>query len=502
MRHQPFVADGPEVVLEADYVVVGTGAGGASAAVTLARGGARVLLVEAGPWRDPDDYAHSTYGTLRDMMDDWGATIAVGDALWPVVQARLVGGTTVINSAICVRTPGDVFAEWQRDHGVGPELADRMWRYQDQIETELCVEETAPPSLGRSNELALAGDRAGAFGGHVINRYAKGCLGSGQCLQGCRSLRKQSMNLNYIPEVVEKGGTVLSCAPAEKLLFEGRRAVGVTGHFVHPQSRKRGASFRARGRRGVILAASAVHTPLVLLRSGIRGPAVGAGFRSHPGTGVFGVYDEPVDMNRGVTQGWASTKYRSTPGFKMETLAIPMEMAISRLAGGGATLMERIAEFRHLAMWVHALRARSVGRVSRGLGGRPFIRYGLDARDMAAFRQGMYHVAQVHVAAGAKAVLPGVHGLPYKLLPDQIGLIADGPEDPRCYVAILSHLFGGATMGADPRRAVCDTRGRVYGHERLYVADASMFPDNIGVNPQHSIMSLAMCVAEDALGES
>lgn len=503
MTHIPFTARGPEVLVEADYVVVGSGAGGASAAVTLARGGASVIIVEAGPWRDPNDYAHTTYGALRDMMDDWGATLAMGRALWPIVQARLVGGTTVINSAICVRTPGDVFEEWHRDHGVGgPAMADRVGRWQDLIERELCVEETPPASMGRSNQLALRGDRAGGFDGHVILRYAKGCLGTGQCLQGCRSLRKQSTNLNYIPETIERGGTVLSCAPVDRILFDGTRAVGVTGRFTHPQTRARGATFTARGRRGVVVAASAVHSPLLLRRSGLTQRAVGAGFRAHPGTGVFGVYDEPVDMNVGVTQGWASTKYRLQPGLKLETLAIPMEMAISRLAGGGASFMERVAEYRHLAMWVHATRARAAGRVDPGFGGRPMVRYGLDAKDMLAFREGMYRVAQLHVAAGAKAVLPGIHGLPYRLTPDQLHLIAEGPTDPKSYVAILSHLFGGCTMGADPSRSVCDGRGRVHGRQRLYVADASMFPDNIGVNPQHTIMALAMGVAEDALAEA
>lgn len=501
MSHIHFQERG-DVAVEADFVVVGSGAGGAAAAVTLARAGASVIIVEAGPWRDPHDYAHSTYGALRDMMDDWGSTITFGRAFWPVVQARLVGGTTVINSAICVRTPPDVFEEWQRDFGVGADLAERVWGWQDRLEDELCVEETAPEAMGRSNQLAIRGDAAAGYDGHVIKRYAKGCVGSGQCLQGCRSLRKQSTNLNYVPETVSRGGQVLSSAPAERILFEGRRAVGVTGRFVHPQSRAGGARFTARGRRGVLVAASATHSPVLLRRSGLTHDAVGAGFRAHPGTGVFGVYDEPVDQNTGVTQGWASSRFRGAPGLKIETLAIPMEMAISRLSGGGARLMERVGAYRHFAMWVHATRARTAGRVGVGFGGKPVVRYTLDEADMRAFREGMLRVAQLHFAAGARAVIPGIHGLPYSLAAHELDLIAGGPLDPRSYVAILSHLFGGCTMGADPARSVCDGRGRVHGRDALYVADASIMPDNIGVNPQHTIMALAMIVAEEALTRS
>ncbi|MDP2313088.1 MAG: GMC family oxidoreductase [Pseudomonadota bacterium] len=500
MSHVAYQERG-DVAVEADFVVVGTGAGGAAAAVTLARGGASVIMVEAGPWREPHDYAHSTYGAMRDMMDDWGSTITMGRALWPVVQARLVGGTTVINSAICVRTPEDIFLEWQRNHGVGDQaFMERMWRFQDQLEDDLCVAETAPESMGRSNELALRGDAAAGYDGHVIKRYAKGCLGSGQCLQGCRSMRKQSTNLNYVPEVLRRGGQLLSSAPAERIVFEGRRAVGVSGRFIHPQTRAKGARFVARARKGVVVAASVTHSPVLLRRSGLTHEAVGAGFRAHPGTGVFGVYDEPVDQNVGVTQGWASTRWREDGGLKLETLSIPMEMAISRLAGGGRAFMERVVGYRHLAMWVHALRARSVGTVRAGFGGKPIVRYGFDAYDMERFRGGMVRVAELHFAAGARAVIPGIHGLPYSLGPHELDILRQGPLDPRRYVAILSHLFGGCMMGRDERTSVCDARGKVHGRDALYVADASLMPDNIGVNPQHTIMSLAMIVAEGAMG--
>jgi choline dehydrogenase-like flavoprotein len=249
----------------------------------------------------------------------------------------------------------------------------------------------------------------------------------------------------------------------------------------------------------VFVAASVTHSPVLLRRSGLTHDAVGANFRAHPGTGVFGVYDEIVDQNVGVTQGWASTRYREEPGIKLETLSIPMEMAISRFSGGGQTLMRRVGEYRHLAMWVHALRARSAGRVGVGFGGKPVVRYSLDRADMERFRAGMVKVAAMHFAAGAKAIHPGIHGLPYTLTADQLPLIADGPLDPRNYVAILSHLFGGCGMGADPSRSVVDERGRVHGRKGLYVADASIMPDNIGVNPQHTIMALAMIVAEGAL---
>jgi choline dehydrogenase-like flavoprotein len=489
---------------DVDYVVVGSGAGGAAAAVVLSRAGAKVALVEAGAWREPEQYPSSAYGAMRDLMDDWGATVTMGRALWPVVQARTMGGTTVVNSAIAIRTPADIFSQWERDHGVGGDvMRERAWAEQEVLERELCVEEVPVPSRGRSNELAMKGAEAMGFESHWIRRYARGCEGTGQCLQGCRKRKKQSTNVVWVPEVLERGGLVLSCAPVSRVVLEGRRAVGVEGRFQHPATRAQGASFLVRAKKGVVVASSVTHSPVLLMRSGVKSRALGQFFRAHPGTGVFGVYDEPVDQNVGATQGWASTHYRETPGLKLETLSIPLELVASRFSGGGVELMRRLGQYRHVAMWCHAVRAESTGTVSHGpFSSKPIVKYTLNADDMERFRQGMYLLGKMHVAAGARAIIPGIAGLPFQLEAKDVELLRSGPTDPRQYIAILSHLFGGCVMGADPSRSVVDGEGRVHGYEGLVVADASVIPTNLGVNPQHTIMALARLFAQALLARA
>ena len=493
-RSEPYTA-------ETDYVVVGSGAGGAAAAAQLARGGAQVTLVEAGAWRDPEHYPSSAYGALRDLFDDWGSLVARGRAIWPIVQARCMGGTTVINSAICVRTPEDIFVQWEREHGISG-LRDAVYGHQDALERELCATPVPPESAGRGNHLAMYGATQLGYDSHVITRYAKGCVGSGQCLQGCRGLKKQSMNVTLVPEVLARGGEILSCAPVDRILLEGQRAVGVSGRFRNPALRRNGGKFTIRARRAVLVAASVTHTPVLLIKSGIRLPALGKNFRAHPGTGVFGVYDELVDMNVGATQGWASMAYRTEPGLKLETLSIPPEMVVSRLSGGGTELAKKLRDYRHLAMWVTAVRAESVGQIRPGWFGEPVVHYSLDRADMERLRAGLTLVARTHFAAGAKRILPGIYGLPYSLGPDEVSLIEHGPLDPRSYVAILSHLFGGCVMGKDPARSVVDDGGRVHGYKGLVVCDASVIPTNLGVNPQHTIMALARTFADRLLNAS
>ena len=165
-------------------------------------------------------------------------------------------------------------------------------------------------------------------------------------------------------------------------------------------------------------------------------------------------------------------------------------------SGGGADLMARLREYRHIAMWIHAARAETAGSIHRGPGGKPVVRYSLNSADMLRFREGIHIVARMHVEAGAKALLPGIFGMPYRLEPNEIDKLKDAPLDPRAYVAVLTHLFGGAVMGADPAHSIVDGRGKVHDSEGLYVVDAAVIPTNLGVNPQHTIMGLAMHFAE------
>jgi choline dehydrogenase-like flavoprotein len=299
------------------------------------------------------------------------------------------------------------------------------------------------------------------------------------------------MDRTYIPAAERLGAKVLAGHEVRSIEVRGERAVAVRARDAE------GNAVVASARRGVVLAASAVQSPCILQRSGI-GPRahVGAHFRAHPGTGVIGVYEEPVRIWEGATQSYEVDHFRAQAGFKMETVGLPLELAGVRVPGFGAEFARRMAEFPHMAMWGVQVRAEAEGTV-RDAGDRARIAYTPLRGDMELFRRGVRALAELHFAAGATHLYPGVHGGPDILARgDDLSELDRLPLDPRAYGMIAAHVFGTCRMAKEARDGAVDPRFAVHGTQGLWVVDASIFPTNLGVNPQHTIMALAMLAAE------
>jgi choline dehydrogenase-like flavoprotein len=180
----------------------------------------------------------------------------------------------------------------------------------------------------------------------------------------------------------------------------------------------------------------------------------------------------------------------------MEVVGLPVELAAVRLPGMGEGFQRSMADFPNMALWGIQARAEAEGTVAPA-GDRASIKYTPLASDMTIFRAGVKRLAEMHFAAGAVRVYPGVHGGPEVLTsPDELGKLDDLSLDPRDWSLISSHLFSTCRMGPDDRAGVVGFDGAVHGVRGLWVVDASIFPTNLGVNPQHSIMALAMLLAE------
>ncbi|MBI5524983.1 MAG: GMC family oxidoreductase [Deltaproteobacteria bacterium] len=473
--------------LACDVAVVGSGPAGASAARVLARAGARVIVFEEGPFARFRDFPSDGFTAMAKFYRDMGASVLMGNAPMPFLQGRAVGGGSVINGAISWRLPRDVYDEWVlNDPAIGDAIPwDEIDAATDEIEKDLNVLPTDDAVAGPNNLLMAKGAEALGLEHRRISRYTRGCRGLGRCLQGCPEGNRLSMDLTYLADACAHGARVLSSVEVGGILVRDGRAAGIVGRASG------GGTVTCEAGRAVVLAASAVQTPVLLMKNGLRHGPVGLGFQGHPGTSMIGWFGDPVRVWTGATQGHEVTGMRKE-GLKFEALGYDIAVAAARLKSAGRAFAEEIRALDHWAAWGACVRAKGRGRVGAGFG-RASVRFSLLPEDVFRLRRGVRVLGEMMLAAGAEFVTPGVHGWHDKVA--QRAVMArfeeEGPLDPRAYTMVLTHMFGTCRMGADPSKGVVRPDFRHHAVDGLYVADSSVFPTNTGVNPQTSIMALA-----------
>jgi choline dehydrogenase-like flavoprotein len=467
-----------------DYVIVGSGAAGASAARVLADGGGTIAVLEEGPAVSTEEFEDLALRTYRRLYRGMGAQTTRGRAPVLVVQGRCLGGSTVVNSAIMRRLPEEVWQEWDSAHGLGQALPfGDIESASDRIEEELQVAPTAKAIWGGNNTLLSRASELSGIEGSPTRRNAPGCRGSARCNMGCPHGAKQSMQLSYLPYAQRRGALLISDERAEQVVWQGKRAVGV-----------RTAKGTVHARKAVVVAASAVQTPGLLWRSGVRSPHLGRHFQGHPGIAIVGLFDHQVRLGDGATQGFEVDGLRVESQVKLETLAVPPETFFAGMPGTGRRWVALMAEFAKAALWVLPLRAQAEGAIGMGRS-EGSIDYVVSSGDLSNLRRGMRHAAELMFLAGAREVVCPIYGLPDTLRPNQLELIESASDDAAAYPMAMSHLFGTARMSRRPEAGVVAPDFRVHGSDNLYVVDSSVFPTNLGVNPQLAIMALAWLAA-------
>ena len=217
---------------EADYVVVGSGAAGATAALDLARAGADVLVLEEGGWLRREDFRPDLFSGLARLWRDFGGQVATGRSAFPIAQGCCVGGSTVINGGMSWRTPERILERWRREAGVEKiEMPDLEATF-ERVERRIHVRHQDPESIGHDNALLKRG--ADAKGWRVIPnlRNQVHCPGSNNCAFGCPTGAKQSALVSYIPRALHFGARLLSDVRVERITMHGKRATGIVGRVV------------------------------------------------------------------------------------------------------------------------------------------------------------------------------------------------------------------------------------------------------------------------------
>jgi choline dehydrogenase-like flavoprotein len=491
--------------IETEVCVIGSGAGGSVIAADLAAAGHRVLVLEAGPFRSAPGFPTNEAGAFDALYLRHGL-LTTSDRAISILAGATAGGGTTVNWTTCLPTPELVRREWERGHGMAG-VAGAAFSADLTAVMERLKVNSDESQINPSNEaLRLGCERLGYQWGRdfqVIRRNAVGCRERcAPCSFGCPYGAKQSALETFLADAVSAGARLLCDTRADLIEVERGQVRG-----VHASWRSGGQVRTVQVRtRCAVVAAGAIETPALLLRSGIRHDGVGLGLRLHPTSALFSEFPHPVRMWEGPMQTIVVRRFQEMDGALhgpwIESAPAHPGLAAEALPWtGGAEHKTRMRAFGRTASAIVLVRDVGEGRVRIDSRGEAVVDYRLTTRDRFHLSEGLVEAAWIHRAAGAQRVQT-LH-LPELSAGDGSGpirqrdverLVADirrtGIRDHR--VGLFSaHPTGSARAGGDPRRAAARPTGEAYGTTGLWIGDGSILPTAPGVNPMVSIMAVA-----------
>lgn len=492
--------------VSADVCVVGSGAGGAAAAARLAEAGYEVVILEEGGYWTESDFTEQEFEMVPRLYAERGAR-ATEDLGVSLLQGRAVGGSTLVNWMIMLRTPDWVLSEWQRDHGTEGMSTEEMKPFYELVEDDVHARRVPGDAHAPNNQVILDGASAEGWNASDAKINAKGCIRAGFCGLGCRYGAKQSTYVTYIPRALNAGARLYSDARVSRIEMTERGAGApmkvVHGEIIDRDTHQARANFSVRAPI-VVLAGGAVGTPAILQRSGLGGGGVGKYLRLHPTTAVIGQFDREMYGTAGIPQSALSDHFvraNNDYGFWIECPALLPGLASAAIPGFGASHRATMLAFPNLSSLIVLNRdgaelGTSNGDVSAVRNGRTRIRYSMSRSDAATLAQGIEAAAKIHFAAGAREVLT-LHTPQFRFTSaNQAGAIVKAPRGPNQLGLFSAHVNGTCRIGRDIKNSGCNSDGERHGAPGVYVADGSLFPTAPGVNPQATIMALATVVAQ------
>jgi choline dehydrogenase-like flavoprotein len=481
-----------------EVLVVGSGPGGAVVAKELAERGHDVILLEEGPPVGRREFTQEAGEAMQRLLREGGSRAARGSLAMPTMQAVVLGGGSVINSAICARPPAWIFDKWADRTGTSLTRAELDPHFA-RVEAQLGVAPTPDEVQGERNLRFKRGCEALGMSVEPIWRNVRGCKGSGECFTGCRNGAKRSTDVSYVPAALRAGARVYTSVRVERVVADGRIVTGVRGRVVEPFTRKVHGHARFDADL-VVLAAGCMATPILLQKSELCGECgwVGRDLRFHPGLAIMAMFPDPIDPWKGATQGYHSLEHLER-GLKFEVLWSPPPVLATRMPGMGHAYQEQLLRYDHLAPFdVICAADHSSGEVRARPGSlEPDIHYHFDQRDVDLMREGLGILSDICWASGAEAVLPGLHGIPEVIRRrEDAEVIRTHPLRANDTIAAANHAFCTTRMSPSARLGVVDETGRCHDLDNLYISDTGIFAASSGVNPMLLCMALADRIAE------
>jgi choline dehydrogenase len=486
--------------LEADVAIVGTGAGGGTAAEILSNAGLRVVMLEEGPLRTAQSFKDmDDMRALRELYQEGGAR-GSADGSISILQGRSVGGSTTVNWTSSFRTPPGTLKHWAEAHDVRNSRVEEMAPWFARMEERLGIAAwQADPNP--NNSVLKRGCDALGWECEVIHRNVRGCWNSGYCGLGCPTNAKQSMLVSTIPQALRNGAELVHRVRVQRVLFDKRGARGLEGIALDADAiRPTGVRVDVTARH-YVLCGGALNTPALLLRSQAPDPYGRVGQRTciHPVNASYAEMPETVRAFYGAPQSIASDEFQwkhdtlQVPGFKMEVAPLFPTMSSGIFGLHGRALTRLMSRFAYAQATIALLRDgfhpdSPGGSVRIDDGGMPLLDYELSRYMWKGIRTAYLSMAELQFAAGARRVMPlHLDARACNSWSEARSMIERLPYRRFRALLFTAHLMGGCAMGENRGTAVANSFGRHHHIENLSIFDGSLFPTSIGANPQLSI---------------
>ena len=493
-----------------DVAIIGSGAGGGITAELLAKAGLKVVIVEEGPLKSSSDFNQQEASAYPSLYQESAARKTEDKAI-NILQGRCVGGSTTVNWTSSFRTPVPTLNYWREHFGLAGFDNDSLAPYFTQAERRLNIGPWLTPP-NENNDLLRRGAAKLGISAAAIARNVKGCWNLGSCGMGCPTNAKQSMLVTTIPAALDLGATLLVETRAERLEIANGKvrslACGpVKANGASASSDTGGCTIVARH---YVLAAGAINSPAVLLRSEAPDPHGRLGVRTflHPVVMSAGVMEQKVEGWQGAPQTIYTDHFLETDaidgpmGFKLEAPPLHPVIFASSVTGFGQQQAELLRKFPNTHVLLALLRDgfhrdSPGGKVKLRGDGSPVLDYPLTDFVMAGARRALLAMAEIQYAAGARQVLP-VHELarPYTSWTEAKQAIEALPMKPLLTKVVSAHVMGGCGAASSESLGVTRPDGVHWQLDNLSIHDGSIFPTSIGANPQLSIYGVTNRLAQ------